>query len=203
MPVQHQQSSTSRAAPARELPSLSRSSRECWVCDDGKAVRQGPPACLEIPARTMSVTGEQWHDWRQQQLAALSAAEEKAAVREEDAGAGSRAASQEQPRPRAASQPAEGSAGTGTCPLSFERRFVDRAALPKGVTFDPWWTFRVSVSTVTPLLAVPIAMVMPPCTMTPGILPAIVSTMTMPSHPVLSRRFGIPPAPPCRSSRVG
>ena len=106
------------------------------MCDDGKAVRLGPPACLETPARTMSATEEQWHDWRQLQLTALAAAEEKAAAREEDAGAGSRTASQEQPRPRAAPQPAEGPAGKGTGPLSFEQCFVDRAAPPKGVTFD-------------------------------------------------------------------
>ena len=80
---------------------------------------------------------------------------------------------------------------------------MDRAALPKGVTFDPLVDIpSVSIDSDTPL-ASPIAMMMPPCTMTPGILPAMVSTMTMPSHPVLSRRFGLPPTPRWRCSRTG
>ena len=87
------------------------------------------------PVRPISVSEEQWLDWRQQQLDALSTAEEKAAAREVDAGASPRVLVRVPPSPRAGSVSAEAFAGTGTAPLAFEQRFVDRAALPKGVTF--------------------------------------------------------------------
>ena len=151
----------------------------------------------------MSATEEQWHEWQQQQLTALAVAEAKAAGHEEDAGAGSRAESQGQPRPRASSQLAEGSAGVGLVPLALEQRFmVDRAALPKGVGIDPLVDIP-SVSIDGAPIPVQIAMMMPPRTRQPRILPAVVATMTMPSHPVLLRRCGLPPTPSWRSSRIG
>ena len=75
----------------------------------------------------------------------------KAAAREADAGASPRGPAQVLPSPRARSASADGSAGTGTAPLAFEQRFVDRAALPKGVSFGRAVVPTVSIDSDTPL----------------------------------------------------
>ena len=49
------------------------------------------------------------------------------------------------PSPRACSASADGSASTGIAPLAFEQRFVDRAALSKGVSFGTGAIPTVSV----------------------------------------------------------
>ena len=198
--------------PSSPPPELPASSPRCpgptvsVGCALMAKLRLGPPACLGVfgvSARTMSVTEEQWHEWRQQQLTAQAAVEEKAAAHEEDTGAGSRAASQGQPLPRASSEPADVPAGKGTAPLTFEQRFIDRAALPKGAFSTARRAPRLSASTVTPLMTVLLAMVMLRCTMTPMILPAMIPKMTMPSQAALSRRSGLPLTPPWLGSRIG
>ena len=93
-----------------------------WLCADGV------PVPLRPPVRAESVTRAQWQTFMQQQATALAVMEAKA---EEEVGLGTPAASPEWPRSRPASQPAVGSAGTVQgLPVS------DRAALPKGVSFD-------------------------------------------------------------------
>ena len=141
------------AGADHEYPPL-RSDSECWVVQEGRKVRLGPPACLEVPelpARTVSVTGEKWLEWWQQQLNALSTAEVKAAAREADAGAAPRVPAQGLPSPRARSAHADGSASSWAAPLAFEQRFVDRAALPKGVSFGQADVPAVSIDSDTPL----------------------------------------------------
>ena len=124
------------------------SDNECWVVQQGKKVRLGMPACLtgpgplppgppSPPVRPISVSEEDWLVWRQQQLDTLTTAEEKVAARGADAGASPRAPIRVPPSPRAGSAGTAASAGTGTAPLVLEQRFVDRAALLKGVTFGP------------------------------------------------------------------
>ena len=140
------------AGADHEHPPL-RSDNECWVVQECRKVRLGPPACLEAPeppARFVSVTEEQWLEWRQHQLNALSTAEVKAAAREADAGATPRVPAQGLPSPRARSANADGSAGTGTAPLAFEQRFMDRAAFPKGVSFGRADVPTVSIDSDTP-----------------------------------------------------
>ena len=126
---------------------------------EARKVRLGMPACLAgrlppeppaLPARLVSVTEEQWLEWRQQQLDALSTAEVKAAAREADAGASPRVLVRVPPPSRAGSASAVGSAGSGTAPLAFEQRFVDRAALPKGVSFGTGAIPTVSIDRDSP-----------------------------------------------------
>ena len=52
--------------------------------------------------------------------------------------------------PRASSAPADGPPGMGAPPLLFEGRFADRAAFPKGVTFDPSVAPTVGIDGGTP-----------------------------------------------------
>ena len=58
------------------------------------------------------------------------------ARRTQGLGRGPRRRSSPAPVPPLSLPMVDGPAGKGTGPLSFEQRFVDRAALPKGVTFD-------------------------------------------------------------------
>ena len=74
----------------------------------------------------------------------------KAAAREADAGVPPRDPVRVPPSLRACSASADGSAGIGAAPLAFEQRFVDRAALPKGVSFGPGVIPTVSIDGDTP-----------------------------------------------------
>ena len=140
-----------------------KSATECWVVQDGNAVRLGMPACLAKPPppdpptppappiRHTSVTEAQWLEWHQQQLDALAAAEGKATARAAAAGPSSRGPARGPSPPHACSAAADGSAGMGAAPLLLEQRFVDRAALPKGVTFGSAASPTVSIDGDSPL----------------------------------------------------
>ena len=133
--------------------------------EDGKKVRWGMPACLAkqpppappalpaAPDRQISVTQAQWLEWHRQQTGALAAAEMKAAAARDPSPGLHRGPARDPttpPTPCASSALADGSADMGAPPPLLEERFVDRAALPKGITFDPTVVPTVSIDSGSP-----------------------------------------------------